>query len=44
MNKKNETSKLTFMGVMLALTIVFILTSMVPNPASANIAVLLKLE
>ena len=43
MNKKNETSKLTFMGVMLALTIVFILTSMVPNPASANIAVLLFL-
>ncbi len=43
MNKKNETSKLTFMGVMLALTIVFILITMVPNPTSLNIAVLLFL-
>lgn len=43
MNKKSETSKLTFMGVMLALTIVFILMTMVPNPTSLNIAVLLFL-
>lgn len=43
MNKKNETSKLTFMGVMLALTIVFILISMVPNPTSLNIAIFLFL-